>query len=195
MGALYQSITTPIKKLHWIENHLCGRKQTLLKSIKLLISTHIPHVLGICAPVKPAGASFKHVQMWPRLMLCDSADGSLQYGPFHKSMFNGMFFSRHHYPLCLLSSGCLMSAELVCTCHIEFMACNLSCTMGVAVSWELLFLFFPPYLTDIKDGCFWPRVKYCVPRFCNMFRVQMCLPEPLPAHEQFENLLVQDAFF
>lgn len=106
-------------------------------------------------------------------MLCDSTDGSPQYGPFHKSMFNGMFFSCHHYPLCLLSSGCLMSAELVCTCHIEFMACNLSCTMGVAVSWELLFLP-PQYLMDIKHWCFWPRVKYCVSRFCNMFWVHAC---------------------
>lgn len=130
-------------------------------------------------------------------MLRDSTDGSPQYGPFHKSMFNGMFFSCHHYPLCLLSSGCLMSAELVCTCHIEFMACNLSCTMGVAVSWELLFL--PPSIWwTLNIGVSGQEWNIVFPGFVICFgfmRVSLGLPDPLPAHEQFPNPFVKMFFF
>lgn len=111
-------------------------------------------------------------------MLCDSTDGSPQSGPPHKSMFSGMFFSCHHYPLCLLSSGCLMSAELQCA-PVRYNLWQAIC----CVPWDLqflenFFLFFSVFVAHIIHACFFCTVsgqvwQLTISTFCDLFCVQI----------------------
>lgn len=112
-------------------------------------------------------------------MLCDTTDGLFQSGPAHKSMFNGMFFSFHDYPLCLLSSGCLMSAELQCAPVRHNLWQAICC-----VPWELQFLenylfYFSCVCCTLDTGVslaallqlFWKmKIKYL---FCHLFCFQI----------------------
>lgn len=100
----------------------------------------------------------------PRLRLCDKTDGSFESGPARKSTFTDMFLSFHHYPLYLLSSGCLLSAELQCAPVRHNLQPAICC-----VPRELQFLeksIFPiccilgmDAFSDKLSLCFWCRVK------------------------------------
>lgn len=87
----------------------------------------------------------------PCLRLCDRTDASFESGPARKSLFNDMFLSFHHCPLCLLSSGCLPSAELQCAPVRHNLWPAICC-----VPRELRFLekSISPYLLHIRRGCF-----------------------------------------
>lgn len=98
-------------------------------------------------PLKPSHLNVSSTRR--RLMLCDSADGSPGSGPAHKSMFNGTFFSFHHYPLCRLSSGCLVSAQFQCV-PVRYNLRQAIC----CVPWELRLLCNFFVVVVVARGCF-----------------------------------------
>lgn len=92
--------------------------------------------------------------------MCDKTDGSFESGPACKSTFNDVFFSFCYYPLCLLSSGCLLSAELQCAPVRDNLWQAICC---VPREWSVSGEIYFSYLLHISfyslSICFLCRVK------------------------------------